>query len=162
MTSLIIGRPTDPVSVASVVTSPSGMVRRLGASDAELLVAWCSEHKNHAPSVHEATSFLAADGHCFLMAFDAEAPVGVACGYVLDRIDGRRMGIIYELEVVDRHRRRGYGRQLLEAALDALQGGGVLSVWLTTGRENEPARQLYRNAAAQEIDDLLYQWTFPQ
>jgi ribosomal protein S18 acetylase RimI-like enzyme len=136
-------------------------VRRLGARDADLLVRWCSEHKARAPTVAEATSFLAADGHCLLMAFEQHAPVGMLYGYVLARIDGRRMGLIYELEVLDGYRRRGHARGLLGAALDIFHDEGVVAVWLSTGRDNEPARQLYRSTEAQEIDDLIYQWTAP-
>lgn len=144
------------------MTTPPGdsIVRRLGPSDADHLVRWCSQHKTRAPTVDQAVSFLAAEEHCLLMAFERDAPVGMLYGFVLDRIDGQRMALIYELEVVDRHRRRGHGQRLLRAALEVFESEAVLAVWLTTGRDNEPARQLYRSAKAQEIDDVLYQWSF--
>lgn len=90
-----------------------------------------------------------------------DAALLVLYGYVLDRTDGQRMALIYELEVLARLRRRGRGRQLLRTALQRLKDDRVVAVWLTTGRDNEPARQLYRGTAAEEIDDLLYRWTFP-
>lgn len=144
------------------MTTPPGanIARRLRPSDADHLVRWCSLQKTRAPTVDQAASFLAADEHCLFMAFERDAAVGMLYGYVLDRIDGQRMGLIYELEVLDRHRRRGHGQRLLRAALEVFESEAVLAVWLTTGRDNEPARQLYRSAEAHEIDDVVYQWPF--
>lgn len=103
-------------------------------------------------------SFLTQAGHFVLMAFEHDQPVGMLYGYLLDRIDGRRMGLIYDLEVVEAHRRRGHGRRLLQSALDLSRVEGALTVWLTTGRDNDAGRVLYHEAGAEEIDDVLFQW----
>ena len=138
-------------------------LRRLVSGDSELLRTWCAEHKALTPTIEEADAFLAQENHVVLMAFedDPVQPVGLLYGYLLDRIDGRRMGVIYDLEVLERSRRRGHGRALLQAALDALQERRAIAVWLTTGRDNEPALELYRAAGGDEIDDVLIQWAFP-
>lgn len=68
------------------------------------------------------------------------------------------MGLIYELEVAEHSRRRGTGRSLVQEALRLMTEAGAIAVWLTTGRANTPARELYRSMDAEEIDDILYQW----
>ena len=137
---------------------PDGVVRRLGVGDVDLVVRWCSQHKARVPTREAAASFLMPRAHAVLMAFEHDQPVGMLYGYALDRIDGRRMGLIYDLEVVEQHRRRGHGRRLLQSALQLFDRDGALAVWLTTGRDNDLGRMLYQNAGAEEIDDVLYQW----
>ncbi|MGH8999411.1 MAG: GNAT family N-acetyltransferase [Acidimicrobiia bacterium] len=72
-------------------------------------------------------------------------------------------GVLWWLEVDGRHRRRGYGRQLLRAARQALAGEGATETILfvdhdrPSERDRRPALSLYRSEGFEVIDHL---WSF--
>lgn len=128
--------------------NPSGetRIRRLGPGD---------EHVIRALAEDEAqTALLADDRTVFVAAFDGEAPVGFAFGYVLPRRHGRpRMFFVYELDVDERHRRRGIGRRLMEELLFGQEEAFVL-----TDAGNEAAMALYASLGGTRVDSVM--WDF--
>ncbi len=76
-------------------------------------------------------------------------PVGFALAYTLDRVDGnRRMALLYEIEVVEGHRRRGAGRAMIEALKSVCVAENVFKMWTQTSPSNEAAAALYRSTGA--------------
>ncbi len=80
-------------------------------------------------------------GSCALLA--EEGPDAV--GYILGRVIVDEAEIL-SLAIASAQRRRGVGRQLLEAMLAWMAGRGAASVWLEVRRSNEAARRLYEGA----------------
>lgn len=62
------------------------------------------------------------------------------------------MAYIHELEVAERHWRRGIGRRLMLAFLGAAQQRGPTKVFLTTGSGNVAALSLYDTIGGQVAD----------
>ncbi|RPI21831.1 MAG: GNAT family N-acetyltransferase, partial [Actinobacteria bacterium] len=88
------------------------------------------------PTMREVTGFL-GDAHGF--AFAAEeggAAVGFAYGHLLDRPDGRRAVLLYEVEVDPAHRRRGIATALVAAVLQHGALSDAFEVWVLADPEN--------------------------
>ena len=75
---------------------------------------------------------------------------GVVCGYVYAAVEGPDWmalrgpaGVIYDIVVDPERRRRGVGRQLLDAVLPALEARGAPQVVLFTATQNEAAQRLF-------------------
>jgi ribosomal-protein-alanine N-acetyltransferase len=73
------------------------------------------------------------------VAVDSE---GQIAGYVF-AVGVADAGEILNVAVSAEHRRRGLGRRLVEHALEALQGRGVIQIFLEVRESNAAARALY-------------------
>lgn len=95
-----------------------------------------------------AAMFAASPGTvAFVAVHDAEVQ-GWCWGYHLPRPDGSGMLYLHDLAVAERCRRRGIGRQLLAAFLEAGVQLGASKMFLTTGEGNTAARRLYESMGA--------------
>ena len=107
--------------------------------------------------------FLADDRHYFVVAYVGEEPVGFVFGYRLSRFDGKPpMVFVYEVAVVEQHRRRGIGRALIEEAKRLADGDGCRKMLVPTNRSNEAAMALYRSAGGEEgaADAIGFWWNW--
>lgn len=82
----------------------------------------------------------------------AEGPDGLL-GYTYAAVEGTDYmalrgpaGVLYDLVVDPRHRRRGIGRTLLDATLAALIDRGAPRVVISTAERNVPAQDLFASA----------------
>lgn len=72
----------------------------------------------------------------------------VLCGH-----DGRR-GFIHHLAVHPDHRRKGFGRALVERCLQELEAAGILKCHIFIYRDNKPARAFWRSIGWAERIEL--------
>jgi ribosomal protein S18 acetylase RimI-like enzyme len=110
----------------------------------------------------------AGEGRYFL-AWDAAAPVGwVSLSWQASpQAAGRHLAELIDLSVVETARRRGVGRALLHAAIEAARERGTEGVGLkvtVANPWNDAARALYASegfvdAGAGEFDDGYWYWT---
>ena len=100
------------------------------------------------------TALLEDDRTVFVAAFDGEAPVGFAFGYVLPRRHGRpTILFVYEVDVDERYRRQGIGRRLMGELLFGQEEAFVL-----TDAGNEAAMALYASVGGRRVDSVM--WDF--
>jgi GNAT superfamily N-acetyltransferase len=109
----------------------------LEESNAEL-AKYVIERIKHAPGA-DPSEFLARDGSVAFAATIDDEPVGWAYGYVLERPDGDRTMLLYEMEVAAPWRRKGIGRQLVGAFRDSAAENRCSSMWLITDDDNVSA-----------------------
>jgi len=108
-------------------------------------------------------NFLADDRHYFVVAYVGEEPAGYVFGYRLSRFDGGPpVMFIYEVAVVEHHRRRGLGRALIEEVKRLAQEDGCRKMLVPTNRSNEAAMALYRSAGGEEgaADATAFWWNW--
>lgn len=89
------------------------------------------------------------------VAEDSGAVVGGMTIYLLDKPEqARSEGYIYDLAVVETHRRRGLARALIAAACDWAAANGVWVVYVQADRGDDPAIALYSTLGMRE--DVLH------
>jgi GNAT superfamily N-acetyltransferase len=133
-------------------------IRELGPGDEELL--------DHAVHTFREADAAAPDlfledprSHAFVAVNDDDL-VGWCFGYELFRPEGRWMMLLYQIDVVEVHRREGVGRQLLDAFVELARSKGHQKMWLLTDAGNEAARRLYEGAGGDPTEKLGYWWVF--
>jgi putative acetyltransferase len=93
--------------------------------------------------------FLARNPGCsFIAMHDAELVGTVLCGH-----DGRR-GLVHHLVTAASMRRRGVGRRLLQAGLDALAAAGIRKCHLLVFRDNPDGLAFWRAVRATERTEM--------
>ncbi len=128
--------------------SQTVVIRRLGPGDEAVV------ERLAAPELPQ-TALLADDRAVFVAAFEGAEPVGFAFGYQLPRRRREPTGFfVYEVEVDERHRRRGIGRRLL---LELLAGRGP--AFVLTDEDNEAANALYASVGGTPRRGVV-EWNF--
>ena len=68
---------------------------------------------------------------------------------------------LYELAVVEAHRRQGIGTALVEALRDLAREQGCYGMWVLTDDDNAAAGATYRKAGGEvESQPLMFSWRF--
>lgn len=80
---------------------------------------------------------------------------GQVIGCIMSGHDGRR-GYIYHTCVHPHHRRKGIGRMLTDAALDALHGCGIHKVALVVFSDNTTGNAFWERMDFTAREDLVY------
>ncbi len=88
------------------------------------------------------------------------APVGVAYGHTVPLPDGRVEMLLYSLDVVEGHRRRGHGKALVAAFAERARALGFDEVWVLTDPDNEAGNATYRSVGPPTTreESVMYTW----
>ncbi len=130
---------------------------KLEEGDAEFTARVVRQLKHH--SLADPAGFLSQPGAVALVAIADAEPVGWAYGYVLNRPDGNKMMLLYEMEVVPAWRRKGIGRRLVAGFRERAISEGCQSMWLITDDDNVNAQMLYQlEGATADGARLQYAW----
>jgi GNAT superfamily N-acetyltransferase len=132
------------VQIREFLPGGEAAFRRLNAG-------WITRHFRLEPKDHEAladpqTGILARGGRIFLAAIDGEI---VGCCALLRR--GADEFEVAKMAVADAHQRRGIGRRLLEAAIEAARAAGGRRLYLETNHILKPAIRLYESAGFRRL-----------
>lgn len=114
------------------------------------------------PIVPRAVSeFLDDPRHHLAVAVDDGVVVGFVSAVEYVHPDTTRPELwINEVGVAPTHHRRGVGRELLDAVLDARRKAGCGEAWVLTDRANEAGMGLYASAGGVEADNDQVMFTF--
>ena len=105
--------------------------------------------------------FLRQDGYHLLVAFDHSPPVGFVSGVEMTHPDKGTEMFLYDLAVAERFRRRGSGRQLVEALMALARRRGCYGMWVLTETENTAAVRTYRSTGGGAGKTcLMFDWRF--
>jgi aminoglycoside 3-N-acetyltransferase I len=95
-----------------------------------------------------------------LVAFDGERPVGFVLAHELPRRHGGRAKLfVYEVDVVESHRRRGIASALLARLGELARERGIRAGFALTEPDNGSANALYREAGG-ATEAVVVQWEF--
>lgn len=132
-------------------------IRRVGPDDDDLLAAG-------ALLLHDAGSAPAADlfladrrAHAFV-ALEDDVVVGCAYGYELFRPEGRWMILVCGIGVSEEARKRGAGRDLLDAFAALARERGHERMFLLTDAADDVARRIHPGAGGDGAGDRPGAW----
>lgn len=111
----------------------------------------------------EAVQNLLTDERTYLFAAVSakEEVIGYALAYHFPALyRPGRLAYLYDIEVVETHRRKGAGRLLIETVLRYLKADGVTEMWLGTDADNEAAQALYSATGGQRSEGAFYDFTY--
>ena len=132
------------ISIRRLVPSDEGVVRELATYD--------------GPGDPE--GLLADPRTLMLVAFDGERPVGFVLAHELPRRHGDRAKLfVYEVDVVETHRRRGIAAGLLDRLAELARERGTPTGFVLSAPDNGPANALYRSVGG-ATDSVTVEWTF--
>ncbi len=120
------------------------------------------EPENYAanpPDDVYAARWLANPHHVAVLAEVDGAAVGALAGYILPKFEQARSELyIYDLAVLESHRRMGVATALIEETRRIARDTGAWTVFVQADiiPEDEPARALYRKLASEEITALHF------
>ncbi|HEX4142778.1 MAG TPA: GNAT family N-acetyltransferase [Pirellulales bacterium] len=104
---------------------------------------------NESDSPDRLQAYLLRNPGLSLVVRDGDQVVGaVLCGH-----DGRR-GYLHHLAVTPAYRKRGLGRQMVEACLASLRGVGIQKCNLFIYVDNEPGEQFWKQCGWSRRSDL--------
>lgn len=112
--------------------------------------------------IHQAslTAFVEDERHLMFLAVDEGRVVGMASAVEYFHPDKPAQLWINELGVAGSHRRRGIGRQLVQALLAAGKQRGCAAAWLGTDADNAAAQACFASVTGAQSPEpfLLYEW----
>ncbi|WP_442546012.1 GNAT family N-acetyltransferase [Arthrobacter sp. KN11-1C] len=127
-------------------------------SEEWLRLWWSVDGRGGGPELEIARSILVSCPSLYALVRDDDG-VPAAVGR-LALVDGR--GGIYCMATAAGHRRRGFGRQVLDALLTAGSHRGVSEFWLLVMASNNAAQALYEGAGFTARGRYLYRQARPQ
>jgi len=98
------------------------VLTEISPANAYLLASATMQFRN----AEDARTFAALDHTMAFVAGEAETVTGYCWGYYLQRPDSSAMAYVHELEVAERHWRRGIARRLMPAIADQ---GDATNYW---------------------------------
>ena len=144
-------------------------VRRLGKGDLAQFRAMNAafstvfdEPENYQaspPTDGYAQSWLANPHNIGIVAQSGDETLGALAGYILPKFEQERSELyIYDLAVLETHRRRGVATALIEETRRIARDTGATTVFVQadTTPDDEPAQALYRKLSHSEITALHF------
>jgi aminoglycoside 3-N-acetyltransferase I len=114
-------------------------------------------HRSPAEGARMAT-MLDDPGFLLLLAEFDRSTVGYLYGQFLDRLDGTRLLLIYDITVDAGHRRKGVGTALMRSAFTHAHDAGATGCWLVAARENAGVRAFYGHLDGAEWPAVGFRW----
>jgi ribosomal protein S18 acetylase RimI-like enzyme len=134
-------------------------IKKYSISDAPLASQLIKRFKEKEPSPACLDSFL-ANPQNYLIAAEIEGePVGFLLAYALERFDqDAKMIYIHEIEVAEKHRRKGIGKTLIEELQKEAERDKIIKSFILTNEANLAACELYEKTGAERPnqDDILF------
>lgn len=95
-----------------------------------------------------------------VVAYDDGTPVGYVYVHDLPRRDGGRQFLLYDVEVVESHRRRGVATALLAKVAELARQRGVAEGFVLTEPDNDPANGLYEKAGGSRSEVVMWDFSY--
>jgi ribosomal protein S18 acetylase RimI-like enzyme len=118
--------------------------------------------KGILPSINIYKRLLSRDDVYFVAAFEDDIPAGFLIAYLLPRIDcPQDMVLLYEIEIDERYRGEGIGKQLINTLKESLADREINKMWVLTNETNIAAMKLYEKTGgtrSSDTDIVLFEY----
>lgn len=119
-------------------------------------------YPNTNPQIN--SEFFKDEKNIMIVAIEHNQVIGMLYGYTLERFDRpTKQLFLYSIDVVEEHRNKGIGKQLVAAFLEPLKSDEYESAFVLTQEKNFLAKQLYATMGAKKQPsnagaDVLFKW----
>jgi ribosomal protein S18 acetylase RimI-like enzyme len=140
---------------------PPCEIKQFGASDALALSAAVRCVHGQTASTAWLSHWLEDGTRHAVAAFVGTDPVGLAYAYELPRLKSDAAALLlYEIDVLEEHRRQGVGTTLINALLAIAHERYLDSTWLLTDDGNPAALALYAGTGGRrnDVDQVMFQF----
>jgi len=101
------------------------------------------------------------DRSYFFIAYLNNLPIGYALAYKFPSLNfNGYLSYLYDIEVLESHRKKGIGRELITNVLASLKSDGVTEVWLGTATNNIPVQTLFQSTGAEKSEEVFHDYTY--
>ncbi len=106
--------------------------------------------------------FLTDDRTYLLAALQDNKVIGYALAYKFPSLyESNYLAYLYDIEVLETHRRKGAGRLLIKTLLELLKADGVSELWLGTATDNTEGQALFNSTggikSGETFNDFIYE-----
>lgn len=133
-------------------------IRLLAPGDLAILLRAGTDVFDNPIDPDLARAYLEHPDYLIALALDGEAVVGMATGLFYFHPDKPRDFWVNEVGVAQSHHRRGIGKAVTKALLDAARARGATYAWVGTESDNVPAKALYKALGGQGQDMAYYEF----
>lgn len=126
-----------------MIAEPDFRIRRAGPVDVAEVARFAEAFDNEVLS-GETRRFLDDDRHHLVLGYVDDRPAGFASAVEVFHPDKRGELFLNEIDVIERERRRGVARALIEELQQIGRELGCVNMWVLTDENNAPAMGLYR------------------
>ena len=96
----------------------------------------------------------------FAVVLNAEV-IGYALIYTFPSLyESKHLAYLYDIEVLERQRRKGAGKLLIEMVLKKLRESHVSELWLGTGIENTNGQAFFSSTGAVRSGEIFQEFTY--
>jgi ribosomal protein S18 acetylase RimI-like enzyme len=123
-------------------------------------IALFEEAFDNPISMDETRGFLARRGHHLILGYLDGRPAGFVSAVEVLHPDKPPELFLDEIAVIERARRKGVARALIEELKELAAELGCISVWVLTDESNEPAMHLYRTTGGgwDGSHQVMFEW----
>ena len=113
------------------------------------------------PSPLHLQNLLADDRTYLLAALIDGGVIGYALAYrFLSLYASTQMVYLYDIDVIEQHKRKGAGRMLVETVKDIAKRDGVTELWLGTGTDNKEGQGLFSATGGVKTGETFNDYTY--
>ena len=123
--------------------------RRLTSSDMDRVLEMNQTFREEFIDPAGVKAFLKDDKNWIFAALEKDRVIAFAYGYMLERLDAKRMMYIHEVGVAEEYQRQGVGTTLMEELKAAAAEDGCAKIFLITDQANEGANRLYQKTGGE-------------
>lgn len=120
-----------------------------------------SDRKELLPSFAHLQTLLGDNRSYLFAAVSENVVVGYALAYRFPSLYASEyLAYLYDIEVSQKHRRKGIGRLLVETVLEQLRKDNVKELWLGTGIDNQEGQALFSSTGAIKSQEVFNDYTY--
>ena len=113
------------------------------------------------PSIAHLQKALEDERNVLFVALEHAEIIAYALAYRVPSIySPAQLAYLYDIEVLEEHRRKGIGRQLIEALKKELKMAGVTELWLGTATDNVSGQALFSATGAEKSGETFHDFTY--
>lgn len=127
----------------------------------DFIIENCIANADEKPSANHLKTLLTDDRTYILAAILDYKVIGYILAYIFPSLyTSNYLAYLYDIEVLEVHRRKGVGRLLIETLLEHLKSDRVSELWLGTATDNVEGQALFSSTGGVKSGETFNDFTY--